>query len=147
MTDRRLAALLICLLLPLGACTGEELPAADREETPSESRPTGADETSGYQGRRPIAYVVASGRIAYPHLSLTTWSTCVFEIESVSRVSDSLIRVVGRESMTKCNLETKLLVVSERLTRKQARYGVEEVQVVSRSPKYVVEAIVQQMLA
>ena len=147
MTNRRLVALLLCLLVPLGACTSEEPPAADRDDTPSELRPTGAGETSGYQGRRPTAYVVASGRIAYPNLGLTTWSTCAFEIESVRRVSDSLIRVVGRESTTKCSFETKRRVVSERLTRKQARHGVEEILVVSRSPRFVVEAIVQQVLA
>jgi hypothetical protein len=125
----------------------EEPPAADRDQTPSESRSTGASETMGYQGRRPRAYVVATGRIAYPHLGLTTWSRCAFEITSVRRVSDSLLRVVGRESTTKCSSQTKRRVVSERLTREQARNGVEEILIVSRSPQFVVNAVVQHLLA
>lgn len=139
--------LLIGLLVPLGACTSEEPPAADRDKKPSESGPTAASETTGYQGRRPTAYVVATGRIVYPHVGLTTWSTCAFEIESVRRVSDSLIRVVGRESTTDCSSQTKRHVVSERLTRHQARNGVEGILVVSSSPQFVVEAVVQQVLA
>ena len=126
------------------ACTISDLASYLLETADAE---TPAGQTTGYQGRQPQAYVLASGRIAYPHVGLTTWSTCAFEIESVRRVSDSLMRVVGQESTTNCSTQVKRRVVSERLTRTQARHGVEEIVVVSRSPRFVVQAEVQRILS
>lgn len=106
-----------------------------------------AIQTTDYQGRRPLAYVLATGRIAYPLLGLTTWSKCAFEVERVRRVNDWLVRVVGRESSTRCSSRVKRRALSERLTRHEARDGVEEVVVVRRDPYFVVRAVVQHVVS
>jgi hypothetical protein len=148
MTDRQLAVVLLaCLLLPFGACTSEEPPTDDRDAAPSVSVQTGVGESARFQGRRPQAYVLASGRIAYPLVGLTTWSTCPFVVESVRRVSDSTMRIVGHESTNDCTPQVRRRAVSERLTRNEARAGVEEVVVISRRPQFAVSAVVQHVVS
>jgi len=149
MTRRQLASLATCLTVSLGACTSEEGSGADRDSAPSVSRPTDASENADFQGRRPKVWVVFSGRIAYPNVSLTTWSTCAFEIERVYRVDESTMRVVGRESDTKCSSRVRRWIVSERLTKRHAHGGevVDRVVVVGRDPHFVVQAVVQHGIA
>lgn len=134
-----------------GAC----LPGGEAEAT-SHCRNNGvrwpvvapaAIETTGFRGRRPLAYVLATGKIAHPLLGLTTWRRCAFEVEQVRRVNDRLVRVVGRESSTRCSSQVKRRALSERLTSHEARAGVEEVVVVCRDPYFVVRAVVQHVVS
>ena len=105
--------------------------------------------STGTQGRAPVAVVLFSGRIAYPHVSLTTWGACPFIIERVQRLDRSLLVVVGREADSGCETEGTRHRVTERLTRVHATGGehVERVLVVSRDPGYRLEARVEPFVA
>ena len=103
----------------------------------------------GTQGRAPDAVVLFNGRIAYPHLTLTTWGLCPFIIERVQRRDRSTLIVFGRDAQFGCEAAETRHRVTKRLTRLNAGGGenVDQVTVVSRDPEYRVEAHMTPVLA
>ena len=84
------SALTGLISLLTAACTsdGESSNEPDASANPSHA-PTDQGDTSR-ANRRPQAVVLFSGRIAYPHLAVTTWSTCPsVGIERVVRVNEA----------------------------------------------------------
>ena len=143
-------AVVTLALLTAPACTRDE---ASRPDGDSVSPPTTADaggqDPPAYDDRRPRAVVLFSGRIAFPHVTLRTWSRGAFEIERVRRIDASTMRVLGRERTEGCSARPVRRLSSERLTRAHRDGGelVTRVVVVSREPAYVVQAVVQHVVA
>jgi hypothetical protein len=142
-----MAALVLAAIGTGSACTTSTDPAAGRERS-SASGSTGPSQ-SPHATRTPAATVLWSGRIAYPHITLTTWGKCPFIIERVHRVEVGVLRVVGREASTGCEEQSTRHSVTHRLTRKlRAGPGFEkQIIVESEQPEYRVDAHVRRVIA
>lgn len=93
------ATVLAALIAGLGtaSCTSEE-PDAGKHETES-ANPTSDSTAAQDEGpaRRPTALVFLSGRIAYPNVTLTTWSRCPFRVIRIRPVDAETVEVIGTE--------------------------------------------------
>ena len=139
-----IASVVMALVGGLGAaCTAEPQKTAETDapsKRVSESAPP-----SEAHSRRPVAIVLFSGRVAFPHVTLTTWGACPFVIERVRRVDRSTLLVVGRESKSGCEPTHTRHVTTKRLKRMHATGGetIDRVTVVGELPSYRVEARVR----
>lgn len=140
-----LAALMMATVGTASACSSPDPAASPAQQPPS--NPTDPSKSAG--PRAPVATVLWSGKIAYPHITLTTWGHCPFIIEDVERVKVGVLRVVGREASTGCDEGGRRHSVTYRLDRK-LRAGPEfekQVTVVSQQPEYQVDAQVRRIIA
>lgn len=144
-----IASVVMALVGGLGtACTAEPQRTA-QSDAPSERVSESTASPTEVNSRAPVALVLFSGRIAYPHITLTTRSTCPFVIERVERVKVGVLRVFGQESRTGCSQHVKRHTVSKRLPigLKAGSDFEKKVIVVSERPKYEVEAVVRRAIA
>lgn len=144
-----IASVVVALVGGLGAACTAEPPRTAESDALSERVSEWAASPNEANSRAPVALVLFSGRIAYPHITLTTWDTCPFVIERVERVRVGVLRVFGQESSTACSRHAKRHTVSKRLPiRLKAGSDFEKkVIVVSEHPEYEVEAVVRRAIA
>lgn len=144
-----IATVVMALAGGLGAaCTTDPQKTAE-SGAPGERVSKSAASPNEANSRAPVALVLFSGKIAFPHITLTTRGTCPFVIERVERVKVGVLRVFGHESTTDCSQHVQRHTVSKRLPAglKAGSDFEKKVIVVSEQPEYEVEAVVRRAIA